>query len=110
MPDQRRSVGSTGVTDPYHVAVATSELARLSEAFDVVERADLNDRYRKLIHDARNLLAQEQIRLTQARGIAKKLMVLARRAGEDFRDGLDCSSATALEAGLAQADELVYET
>lgn len=98
------------MTDPYHVAVATSELARLSAALDVVARADLNDRYRKLIHDSRELLAQDRVRLTQARGIAKKLMVLSRRAGEDFRGGLDASSAAELRAGLDQADELVYES
>ena len=62
---------------------------RLSEALDVVERAEFNDRYRKLISDSRELLAQEQVRLTQARGIAKKLMVLSRRAGADFHAGLD---------------------
>ena len=106
-----RALGKVAaVTDPYHVLVATSELARLSGALDVVERADFNDRYRKLISDSRELLAQEQVRLTQARGIAKKLMVLSRRAGEDFHAGLDEPSTAQLRAGLDQADELVYET
>lgn len=98
------------VTDPYHVLVATSGLARLSGALDVVERADFNDRYRKLISDSRELLGQERIRLTQARGIAKKLMVLSRRAGEDFHAGLDGPSTAQLRAGLDQADELVRGT
>jgi len=98
------------VTDPYYVLVATADLARLSEALDVVERADFNDRYRKLISDSRELLAQEQVRLTQARGIAKKLMVLSRRPGADFHAGLDEAGAALLRAGLDQADELVYET
>ena len=98
------------MTDPYYVLVATADLARLSEALDVVERAEFNDRYRKLISDSRELLAQEQVRLTQARGIAKKLMVLSRRAGADFHAGLDESGAALLRAGLDQADELVYET
>jgi len=98
------------VTDPYRVLVATSELGRLSGALDVVERAAFNDRYRKLITDSREQLAQREIRLTQARGIAKKLMVLSRRAGADFHAGLDEPSTAQLRAGLDQANELVYET
>lgn len=99
------------MSDPYEEAVATSELARLANALDVVDRrAELNHRYRKLIHDSRALLAQQQVRLTQARGIAKKLMVLVRAAGSDFREQLDEQRARAIDDGLAQANELVYET
>ncbi len=99
------------MSDPYYEAVATSELARLANALEIVDRrAELNHRYRKLIHDSRTLLAQRQVRLTQARGIAKKLMVLVRAAGPDFRQVLDEQQARVLDDGLAQADELVYET
>ncbi len=99
------------MSDLYEEAVATSELARLANALDVVDRrAELNHRYRKLIHDSRALLAQQQVRLTQARGIAKKLMVLVRAAGSDFREQLDEQQARAIDDGLAQANELVYET
>ena len=98
------------MTDPYYVLVATSELGRLSGALDVVERADFNERYRRLISDSREQLAQQEIRLTQARGIAKKLMVLSRRAGEDFHARLDEPSSAQLRAGLDQADELVHGT
>lgn len=95
--------------DPYHVHVPTSELSRLAEALTVVDRhAELNHRYRKLIDDSRVLLAGEEVRLTQARGIAKKLMVLVRRAGEGFRESLAERERAALDAGLGQADDLVY--
>ncbi|GAA2809838.1 hypothetical protein [Saccharopolyspora taberi] len=95
--------------DPYFVQVATGELADLLGALDVVAGADLNDRYRKLITDSRRALEAEQIRLTQARGIAKRLMVLVKAAGPDFRDGLDEPARRALDAGLTQADSLVHE-
>lgn len=99
------------MSDPYGEAVVTSELARLANALEIVDRwAELNHRYRKLIHDSRALLAQQQVRLTQARGIAKKLMVLVRAAGSDFRELLDEQQARVLDDGLAQANELVYET
>lgn len=95
--------------DPYQVQVATTRLSRLAGALDVVDaHADLNHRYRRLITDSRQSLAAEEIRLTQARGIAKKLMVLVKAAGTGFADGLDAADRKALEAGLAQADELVY--
>ncbi|MDR7302426.1 hypothetical protein [Haloactinomyces albus] len=87
----------------------TAELSRLAEALTVVDRhAELNHRYRKLIHDSRTLLANEDVRLTQARGMAKKLMVLVRAAGTDFRETLAPRNREVLDAGLAQADELVY--
>ena len=99
------------MSDPDGETVATSELARLSNALEVVDRqAELNHRYRKLIHDSRALLARRQVRITQARGIAKKLMVLVRAAGSNFREQLDEQQVRALDDGLAQANELVYET
>lgn len=99
------------MSDPYFVPVATAELTRLSSALDVLDQhAQLNHRYRKLITDSREILAAERIRLTQARGIAKKLMVLVKAAGPDFRTILNASDREALEAGLTQADELIYGT
>ncbi|RCW46811.1 hypothetical protein DFQ14_101150 [Halopolyspora algeriensis] len=97
------------VDDPYHVRMPTAGLSRLAEALNVVdEHAELNHRYRKLIHDSRELLVGEEVRLTQARGMAKKLMVLVRAAGTDFRECLTARNREVLDAGLAQADELVY--
>lgn len=97
------------VEDPYHARMPTAELSRLAGALTVVDRhAELNHRYRKLIHDSRQLLGGGDVRLTQARGMAKKLMVLVRAAGTDFRAGLGSHDRDALDAGLAQADELVY--
>lgn len=97
--------------DPYHVRVPTADLSRLAEALTVVdEHAELNHRYRKLIHDSRQQLAADDVRLTQARGMAKKLMVLVRASGQDFREGLTAADRDVLDAGLAQADELVHGT
>lgn len=97
------------VDDPYHVRMPTAELSRIAEALTVVDRhAELNHRYRALIHDSRKLLADEDVRLTQARGMAKKLMVLVRAAGTNFREDLAPQDNEVLGAGLAQADELVY--
>ncbi|MBA8827066.1 hypothetical protein FHX42_004450 [Saccharopolyspora lacisalsi] len=97
--------------DPYFVRVTTAELSRLAEALNVVdEHAELNHRYRKLIHDSRQQLDAEEVRLTQARGMAKKLMVLVRAAGQGFRDDLGAAERASLDAGLSQADELVYGT
>ncbi len=99
-------VGS--VEDPYRVQVPTADLRRLVNALDVVdEHAELNHRYRKLITDSRQMLAAEQVRLTQARGLAKRLMVLVKAAGPQLRDGLDADRLDQLAAGLTQADELV---
>ncbi|MGH3434998.1 MAG: hypothetical protein ACRDRN_00860 [Sciscionella sp.] len=97
--------------DPYCTEVATSGLTRLSSALDVVaQHANLNDRYRRLIDDSQRMLGTEQIRLTQARGIAKKLVVLHRAAGPQLRAELTDIDRDALNAGLAQADELIYRT
>ncbi|WP_019852762.1 hypothetical protein [Actinopolyspora mortivallis] len=96
--------------DPYFVRVPTERLSPLARALDVVDRhAEINDRYRALIHDSRRLLAQTDVRLTQARGMGKKLMVLVRRgAGEGFRESLPQREREELDAGLRQADDLVY--
>lgn len=75
----------------------------------VDEHAEINHRYRKLLHDSQQLLASEEIRLTQARGIAKKLMVLVKAAGPGFRGELSVAEDTAVTAGLDQARELVYD-
>ncbi|CAM06045.1 hypothetical protein A8924_7243 [Saccharopolyspora erythraea NRRL 2338] len=94
--------------DPYFVLVETSELGGLVGALDVVdERAELNHRYRKLIADSRQVLEGPRVRLTQARGIAKRLMVLVKAAGPGFADGLGERERAALEEGLAQAESLV---
>ncbi|PKW12955.1 hypothetical protein [Saccharopolyspora spinosa] len=95
--------------DPYFVLVSTAELADLASALDVIDgHAELNHRYRKLIADSRQVLAADEIRLTQARGLAKRLMVLVKAAGPGFRDGLPEVARTALDVGLAQADALVF--
>lgn len=98
-----------GVQDPYHVQVDTARLSRMSAALDVVdEHAELNHRYRRLITDSRHAMSGETVRLTQARGIAKKLMVLVKAAGTDFADRLPAAERRTLTEGLEQADELVY--
>lgn len=95
--------------DPYTVQVPTEELRRLAIAFDVVDRhAELNHRYRKLVEDSRDVLTAEQIRLTQARGLAKRLMVLTKAAGPELRGQVTDPERDALDDGLRQADELVF--
>ncbi|GDY28611.1 hypothetical protein [Gandjariella thermophila] len=95
--------------DPYHVQVPTAELRRLALALDVVDRhADLNHRYRRMIADSRAVLSADHVRLTQARGLAKRLMVLAKAAGPALREDVPKPDRDALEAGLRQADELVF--
>ncbi|MCI2417071.1 hypothetical protein MOQ72_06515 [Saccharopolyspora sp. K220] len=96
------------MVDPYSVLVSTAELADLASALDVVDgHGDLNDRYRKLIADSRRTLAADEIRLTQARGLAKRLMVLVKAAGPNFREALPDEARAELDRGLAQANELV---
>ncbi|GAA0504924.1 hypothetical protein GCM10011581_33350 [Saccharopolyspora subtropica] len=95
--------------DPYRTQIATAELQELAGALAVVAaHADLNHRYRKLITDSQRLLATPRIRLTQARGIAKKLMVLAKAAGPDFRAHLPAPAAAEFAAGMSRADALVF--
>ncbi|WP_460960930.1 hypothetical protein [Parasphingorhabdus pacifica] len=95
--------------DPYYVQVDTARLSRMNAALDVVdEHAELNHRYRRLITDSRNAMGGETVRLTQARGIAKKLMVLVKAAGADFADQLPAAERRTLTEGLEQADELIY--
>lgn len=69
--------------------------------------AELNHRYRKLIDDSRQVLDDPEIRLTQARGVAKKLLVLTKAAGEDLLAGLREHERDRLHAGLAQARDLI---
>ena len=103
------TVAGSAEEDPYHVQVPTDELCRLAGALDVVdEHAALNYRYRKLIRDSREVLGAERIRLTQARGVAKRLMVLVKAAGPELPAGLGQRQRDVLQNGLAQADELVY--
>lgn len=99
------------VSDPYETMISTSGLGRMARALDVVdEHAELNHRYRRLIAESRQTLRSEQIRLTQARGVAKKLMVLVKAGGEQFRCVLEPTAQHTVDDGLAQADELVYDT
>ena len=98
------------MADPYFVQIATSDLAELDRTLELLgEHADLNHRYRKMLDESRELLAQPEIRLTQARGLAKRLLVLVKAAGPTFRDDLDEPSRRALEAGLTQANTLIFE-
>ncbi|MDI2029096.1 hypothetical protein QFW96_10770 [Saccharopolyspora sp. TS4A08] len=95
--------------DPYHVQVPTEDLADLTRALELLDsRADLNDRYRAMLQESLALLTQPQIRLTQARGLAKRLMVLIKAAGPDFPDALDETSRNTLTAGRSKADDLVF--
>ncbi|MDA3624952.1 hypothetical protein OU415_05860 [Saccharopolyspora sp. WRP15-2] len=96
--------------DPYFVQVNTAELADLGRAFDVIDRhAEINDRYRAMLAASQQVLAADEIRLTQARGLAKRLMVLVKAAGPGFRDSLPAEARTALDAGSAQASALVLD-
>ena len=98
------------VTDPYQVRVPAAELSRLAEALAVVDQhAELNHRYRKLIHDANQVLGESDMRLTQARGVAKKLLVLVKASGPDFRTTLTQAETDTLDAGLSQADDLIQQ-
>ncbi|SFS44838.1 hypothetical protein [Saccharopolyspora flava] len=95
--------------DPYHVQVATTDLEDLARALELLDaRADLNDRYRKMLHESQALLNEPQIRLTQARGLAKRLMVLIKAAGPDFPDTLGRQERDTLTAGTEKADDLVF--
>lgn len=94
--------------DPTTPLVATADLDALARTFAVLDsRAELNHRYRKLIEDSYAQLAAEHVRLTQARGMAKKVQVLVRAAGPEFRDTLDDADRSSLDAGLTQAQTLI---
>jgi hypothetical protein len=98
------------VPDPYHIAVPTSSLSPLRDALEVLDQhAELNHRYRKLIEESREVLAAEEIRLTQARGIAKRLLVLVKAAGPDFAGELEASERSRLRSGLDQGDDLIRQ-
>ncbi|RKT85003.1 hypothetical protein SAMN05421805_108254 [Saccharopolyspora antimicrobica] len=96
--------------DPYFVQVDTAELADLGRAFDVVDQhAELDHRYRKMLADSQRTLTAAEVRLTQARGLAKRLLVLIKAAGPDFPDALPAAARTALDAGSAQANALIFD-
>ncbi|MDV6014671.1 hypothetical protein F8178_19615 [Haloechinothrix sp. LS1_15] len=82
-------------------------MAQLLRLLD--EHAELNHRYRKLITESLRTLEAERIRLTQARGIAKRLIVLVRAAGPELRSRLNEQESQVVDRGLAQANELTYE-
>jgi hypothetical protein len=91
--------------------MATAGLSSLAEALRIVDaRADLNRRYRKLIDDAREVLDSTEIRVTQARGIAKKLLVPTKAAGPDLVATLAAQERERLDAGLTQARDLIRES
>lgn len=91
--------------------IATSGLSDLAQALRIVDSgAELGHRYRKLLDDARRVLDNTEIRVTQARGIAKKLLVLTKAAGPDFLAGLTAPERERLDAGLAQAHDLIRES
>lgn len=100
------------MTEQPHVeTMPTADLSRLAAAMRVLDQhAELNRRYRKLVDDSQQQLAADEVRLTQARGMAKKLMVLVKAAGEDMRGQLSTAERDALDAGMTQANELVYGT
>ncbi|GAA2330160.1 hypothetical protein GCM10009854_01190 [Saccharopolyspora halophila] len=95
--------------DPYYVQIATSDLAELARALEILdEHADLNHRYRKMLDESRQMLSADEVRLTQARGLAKRLMVLLKAAGQEFPDALNGELRTALDAARDRADSLVF--
>lgn len=94
--------------DPYTTQVDTRRLEPLAEALRALdEHAELNHRYRKMLTETRELLTAPEIRLTQARGAAKRLVVLCRAAGPV--DEFPAYAADALRAGQEQADELIND-
>ncbi|KAA5833371.1 hypothetical protein ABT337_19655 [Saccharopolyspora hirsuta] len=96
--------------DPYFVQVSTAELADLRRALEVVDQhAELDHRYRRMLADSQRTLTAEEIRLTQARGLAKRLLVLVKAAGPDFRSTLPAAAQAALDTGSAQANALIYD-
>lgn len=95
--------------DPYYIQIATSDLAELARALEILdEHSDLNHRYRKMLDESRQMLTADEVRLTQARGLAKRLMVLLKAAGEEFPDSLSEDLRTALDAARERADSLVF--
>jgi hypothetical protein len=99
------------VPDPYFTQVSTTGLSSLAAALGVLDaHSDLNRRYRKLIEDSRRLLRETEIRQTQVRGIAKKLLVLAKAVGPEFRTSLSIVDRDHLDAGVDLASELLRET
>nr|WP_228046570.1 hypothetical protein [Saccharopolyspora sp. HNM0983] len=80
-------------------------LARALRALD--EHAELNHRYRAMLTESRELLAAPEIRLTQARGLAKRLVVLCRAAGPVAE--FPAHAADALRAGQQQAESLIND-
>lgn len=96
------------VADPYTTLVDTRRLGPLAEALRALdEHAELNHRYRTMLTETRELLTAPEIRLTQARGVAKRLVVLSRAAGS--ADELPAHAADAVRAGRVQADALIND-
>lgn len=99
------------MSDPEQAHLATARLAELAGALDVIdEHAELNHRYRKLIDISRQALGNEYVRLSQARGIAKRIMVLVRASGAGFAESLPEAERTRLDAGLTRANVLVFDS
>lgn len=96
------------MADPYTTLVDTSRLEPLAAALRALdEHAELNHRYRKMLTETRELLRTPEIRLTQARGAAKRLVVLCRAAGAV--DEFPGHAADAVRAGQEQADSLIND-
>ncbi|SNR55705.1 hypothetical protein SAMN06265360_1109 [Haloechinothrix alba] len=99
------------MTDPSDAGIPTEQLTAVSGALDLLDRhAELNHRYRKLITESQRELATDRVRLTLARGIAKRLIVLIRAAGPQLRAELDEREQRVLDEALAHAEELAYNT
>ncbi|SDU66440.1 hypothetical protein SAMN04489733_7941 [Amycolatopsis keratiniphila] len=80
----------------------------MAHAITMVEdHADLNHRYQALIDDSHVVLSSDQIRLTQARGLAKRLVVLVKAADTELQAELTKTQRDVIDAGLSQADALI---
>ncbi|AUS77679.1 hypothetical protein C1701_04080 [Actinoalloteichus sp. AHMU CJ021] len=78
----------------------TPDLSPLETAMELLDRhATLNDRYRRLIADARPVFVDPAPRGSQVRGVAKKLIVLVRAARAELDRVLAPEQVAAVERG-----------
>lgn len=71
--------------------------------------ATLNDRYRRLVSDARPVFVEPAPRTSQVRGVAKKLIVLVRAARGELDRVLTPDQVAAVERGERVAWSLLRD-